>query len=187
MLPPQRRVRNQASMTLPGLHLDDWRATKDTLHLYSQILGKIRLATTAPRNHWWNAALYVDVRGLTTRRLHHPRYDVRAHDRPHRPRPDRLHRQRSHQVIRHRRRNAGRGLRCSHPRNTQRTGRRPQYQRGTVRRPDASAAEQNRPDAKSPRDDWSVRAVLRPCGRCEAAAVPRSLRLHDRFGRDVVG
>jgi hypothetical protein len=58
-------------MTLPGLHLDDWRATKDTLHLYSQILGKIRLATTTPRNHWWNAALYVDVRGLTTRRLHH--------------------------------------------------------------------------------------------------------------------
>ena len=58
-------------MTLPQLHLDDWRATKDTLHLYSQILGKIRLATTAPRNHWWNAPLYVDVRGLTTRRLHH--------------------------------------------------------------------------------------------------------------------
>jgi Family of unknown function (DUF5996) len=58
-------------MTLPGLHLDDWRATKDTLHLYSQILGKIRLATTTPCNHWWNAALYVDVRGLTTRRLHH--------------------------------------------------------------------------------------------------------------------
>ena len=58
-------------MTLPELHLSDWRATKDTLHLYSQILGKIRLATTAPRNHWWNVPLYVDVRGLTTRRLHH--------------------------------------------------------------------------------------------------------------------
>ncbi len=55
---------------LPELHLADWRATKDTLHLYSQILGKIRLATTAPRNHWWNVPLYVDVRGLTTRRLH---------------------------------------------------------------------------------------------------------------------
>jgi hypothetical protein len=55
---------------LPELHLDDWRPTKDTLHLYSQILGKIRLATTPPRNHWWNVALYVDVRGLTTRRLH---------------------------------------------------------------------------------------------------------------------
>src|SRR5437870_5172063 len=58
-------------MTLPALRLVDWRATKDTLHLYSQILGKIRLATTPPRNHWWNAPLYVDVRGLTTRRLHH--------------------------------------------------------------------------------------------------------------------
>ena len=65
------RGSSAGSMTLPGLHLDDWRATKDTLHLYSQILGKIRLATTTPRNHWWNAALYVDVRGLTTRRLHH--------------------------------------------------------------------------------------------------------------------
>ena len=37
----------------------------------AQILGKIRLATTPPRNHWWNVPLYVDVRGLTTRRLHH--------------------------------------------------------------------------------------------------------------------
>jgi hypothetical protein len=59
------------SEMLPELHLSDWRPTKDTLHLYCQIVGKIRLATTAPRNHWWNAPLYVDVRGLTTRRLHH--------------------------------------------------------------------------------------------------------------------
>jgi Family of unknown function (DUF5996) len=58
-------------MTLPELHLADWRPTKDTLHLYCQILGKVRLATTTPRNHWWNVPLYVDVRGLTTRRLHH--------------------------------------------------------------------------------------------------------------------
>ena len=58
-------------MTLPELHLSDWRATKDTLHLYAQIVGKVRLATTTPRNHWWNVPLYVDVRGLTTRRLHH--------------------------------------------------------------------------------------------------------------------
>jgi hypothetical protein len=56
---------------LPELHLADWRPTKDTLHLYCQVLGKIRLATTPPRNHWWNVPLYVDVRGLTTRRLHH--------------------------------------------------------------------------------------------------------------------
>ena len=58
-------------MTLPELHLADWRPTKDTLHLYAQIVGKVRLATTAPRNHWWNVPLYVDVHGLTTRRLHH--------------------------------------------------------------------------------------------------------------------
>ena len=58
-------------MTLPELHLAGWHPTKDTLHLYCQILGKIRLATTPPRNHWWNVPLYVDVRGLTTRRLHH--------------------------------------------------------------------------------------------------------------------
>jgi hypothetical protein len=58
-------------MTLPELHLTDWRPTKDTLHLYAQILGKIRLATTSPRNHLVERPLYVDVRGLTTRRLHH--------------------------------------------------------------------------------------------------------------------
>jgi Family of unknown function (DUF5996) len=58
-------------VTLPELHLADWRPTKDTLHLYAQIVGKVRLATTAPRNHWWNVPLYVDVRGLTTRRLRH--------------------------------------------------------------------------------------------------------------------
>jgi uncharacterized protein DUF5996 len=57
-------------MTLPELHLADWRPTKDTLHLYCQIVGKVRLATTPPRNQWWNVPLYVDVRGLTTRRLH---------------------------------------------------------------------------------------------------------------------
>src|SRR3954453_20667743 len=74
-----RGVRSRRDMTrdvssdrgLPELRLADWRPTKETLHLYCQVIGKIRLATTAPRNHWWNVPLYVDVRGLTTRRLHH--------------------------------------------------------------------------------------------------------------------
>ena len=57
-------------MSLPELHLAGWRRTKDTLRLYGQI-RKIRLASTAPRNHWWNVPLYVNIRGLTTRRLHH--------------------------------------------------------------------------------------------------------------------
>src|SRR5207248_8102332 len=57
-------------MNLPTLPLEDWEATKDTLHLWAQIVGKVRLASTAPRNHWWHVPLYVDVRGLTTRRMH---------------------------------------------------------------------------------------------------------------------
>jgi hypothetical protein len=55
---------------LPELPLADWEATKNTLHLWAQIVGKVRLGSTAPRNHWWNAPLYLDVRGLTTRRMH---------------------------------------------------------------------------------------------------------------------
>jgi Family of unknown function (DUF5996) len=47
-----------------------WAATKTTLHLWIQIVGKIRMASTAPRNHWWHVPLYVSTRGLTTRRMH---------------------------------------------------------------------------------------------------------------------
>ena len=55
--------------SLPELPYEAWEKTKKTLHLYTQIVGKVKLATTAPRNHWWNVPLYVDVRGLTTGRL----------------------------------------------------------------------------------------------------------------------
>ena len=58
------------SVALPPLPLDGWEDTKTTLHLWAQIVGKVRLASTAPRNHWWHVPLYVDVRGLTTRRMH---------------------------------------------------------------------------------------------------------------------
>jgi hypothetical protein len=56
-------------LKLPELPLTAWEETKNTLHLWIQIVGKLRLASTAPRNHWWHAPLYVDVRGLTTRRM----------------------------------------------------------------------------------------------------------------------
>ena len=55
---------------LPELPLEAWEPTKTTLHLWAQIVGKVKLAATAPRNHWWHVPLYLDVRGLTTRRLH---------------------------------------------------------------------------------------------------------------------
>jgi len=54
------------------LPLEGWEPTKQTLHLWVQIVGKVRMATSAPRNHWWHVPLYVSVRGLTTRRLHAP-------------------------------------------------------------------------------------------------------------------
>ena len=56
---------------LPELPLEAWEPTKTTLHLWAQIVGKVKLAASTPRNHWWNVPLYLDVRGLTTRRLHH--------------------------------------------------------------------------------------------------------------------
>jgi hypothetical protein len=62
----------RSATTLPELPLDSWEPTKTTLHLWLQILGKVRMASAPPRNHWWHVPLYVDVRGLTTRRLHTP-------------------------------------------------------------------------------------------------------------------
>ncbi|HEY4015219.1 MAG TPA: DUF5996 family protein [Polyangiaceae bacterium] len=50
----------------PELRIADWRDTYATLQLYSQIVGKIRLALTPKMNQWWNVPLYVTTRGLTT-------------------------------------------------------------------------------------------------------------------------
>lgn len=51
--------------------LDAWRPTKNTLHLYLQIVGKIRLAMHPRVNHWWHVPLYVTPRGLSTRTIPH--------------------------------------------------------------------------------------------------------------------
>jgi len=51
----------------PSLDLDKWEETKKTIHLFIQIIGKIRLTLCPKANHWWHAPLYVSVRGLTTR------------------------------------------------------------------------------------------------------------------------
>ena len=56
-------------MTFPEMPLDEWRPTKNTLHLYCQIVGKIRLAMHPRLNHWWHVPLYVSPRGLTTRTI----------------------------------------------------------------------------------------------------------------------
>ncbi|WNG85586.1 DUF5996 family protein [Mycobacterium sp. ITM-2016-00317] len=50
----------------PSLRVDDWEPTRRSLHMWTQIVGKVRLAHAPPLNHWWQAPLYVSPRGLTT-------------------------------------------------------------------------------------------------------------------------
>jgi len=50
----------------PSLVWNEWAATADTLHMWTQIVGKTRLALTPLQNHWWNVPLYVTARGLGT-------------------------------------------------------------------------------------------------------------------------
>jgi uncharacterized protein DUF5996 len=55
---------------LPELPYQAWVDTLDTLHLFAQIVGKVKLAATHPQNHWWNITYTVDARGFTTRRMY---------------------------------------------------------------------------------------------------------------------
>jgi hypothetical protein len=50
----------------PELPLEEWKDTCATLHMWTQIVGKVRLAQTPLVNHWWNVPLYVSARGMTT-------------------------------------------------------------------------------------------------------------------------
>jgi len=50
----------------PELDWDAWKDTQATLHMWTQVVGKTRLALTPLQNHWWNVPLYVSARGLTT-------------------------------------------------------------------------------------------------------------------------
>jgi hypothetical protein len=65
----QHLSRTNGGVFLPSLPLEAWAATKDTLHLWLQVVGKIKLAYVPPRNHWWHVTLHLDVRGLTTGRI----------------------------------------------------------------------------------------------------------------------
>jgi hypothetical protein len=50
----------------PALNFSEWQDTLATLHMWTQVVGKIRLRQTPLVNHWWNVPLYVSARGLTT-------------------------------------------------------------------------------------------------------------------------
>jgi Family of unknown function (DUF5996) len=50
----------------PPLPLEEWKPTYHNLHMWTQIVGKVRLALAPKTNHWWNVPLYLNARGLTT-------------------------------------------------------------------------------------------------------------------------
>jgi hypothetical protein len=63
------RVEDQAAGPVepwPALPVSSWEDTRDTLHLWTQVVGKVRLALAPMVNHWWQVPLYVTARGLTT-------------------------------------------------------------------------------------------------------------------------
>src|SRR5712691_9370428 len=62
-----RRIRMTVDDTAwPSLSSPTWPDTCATLHMWTQMVGKVRLALTPPVNHWWGVALYLTARGLTT-------------------------------------------------------------------------------------------------------------------------
>ena len=61
----------RATETWPALPLAEWKPTLDTLHMWTQIVGKVRLVQSPLVNHWWNVPLYVTPRGLTTSIIPH--------------------------------------------------------------------------------------------------------------------
>jgi hypothetical protein len=62
---PGRGITDQAE-AWPALPLSEWADTYATIHMYSQVVGKVRLALSPRVNHWWEVPLYVSSRGLTT-------------------------------------------------------------------------------------------------------------------------
>ena len=71
----------------PSLPIAEWEATRDTLQLWTQIVGKVRMANTPTVNHWWNVTLYVTATGLTTSLIPHERgpsfqidFDLQRHE-----------------------------------------------------------------------------------------------------------
>ncbi|HVE95518.1 MAG TPA: DUF5996 family protein [Pseudonocardiaceae bacterium] len=55
----------------PALRVQEWTDTRDTLHMWTQVVGKIRLAKAPMVNHWWQVPLYVSTHGLTTSAIPH--------------------------------------------------------------------------------------------------------------------
>jgi hypothetical protein len=66
MAEPQLAGSFPSSAAWPPLPLEEWEPTRATLHMWTQVVGKLRLALAPMINHWWQVPLYVTARGLTT-------------------------------------------------------------------------------------------------------------------------
>ncbi len=66
MTPETKRSGASDNEVLPALPLDSWKETLETLHMWTQIVGKVRLKLCPLVNQWWNVPLYVTARGMTT-------------------------------------------------------------------------------------------------------------------------
>jgi hypothetical protein len=78
---------SSAESLWPSIPVAEWSGTRDTLQLWTQIVGKIRMVNAPLVNHWWNVTLYVSARGLTTGLIPHASgqgfqidFDFRAHE-----------------------------------------------------------------------------------------------------------
>ena len=73
------RLNSSDNDAWPALAYADWQDTCGTLHLWTQVVGKVKLALAPLSNHWWGIVLFVTARGLTTGAM--PYRESRAADR----------------------------------------------------------------------------------------------------------
>ncbi|HXN52738.1 MAG TPA: DUF5996 family protein [Candidatus Acidoferrum sp.] len=76
MTPEAIRSRASDNEVLPALPFDSWKDTLGTLHMWTQIVGKVRLKLCPLVNHWWNVPFYVTARGMTTSAMPYEQRDI---------------------------------------------------------------------------------------------------------------
>jgi hypothetical protein len=76
MTPEAIRGRTGDAEQLPALPYDSWKDTLATLHMWAQIVGKVRLKLSPVVNHWWNVPFYITARGMTTSAMPYEQRDI---------------------------------------------------------------------------------------------------------------
>jgi uncharacterized protein DUF5996 len=79
MSPEAIRGRVSDSEALPALPFESWKDTLGTLHMWAQIVGKVRLKLCPLVNHWWNVPFYVTARGMTTSAMPYQQRAIEVH------------------------------------------------------------------------------------------------------------